>query len=369
MQSSLPGIFIERGTNIKEVEYESYSTLFLSFTVGTQCINPIVLKSLSDISKYSFLHESYMITNAIKVYFENGGKKLYILSQPQDDEILLNQEAYVKYLSTKCDTIVDIETIVAVDLFRKNFSDDDNILIQNILSDYCANSNRIYISDISKSIDKYVSGLYDTVAFYPWLKDKKQNIIPPSVVASALFNSVALSENISVSIANRVLNSIVEVEEDLSINKYEELYNKGITPILDFREEGFKIWGVRTLNFSQEHFTYLNTLRVFRYIKRTLHQITRQYVFEPNSYDLKNRLTRTIRYFLFDLWKKGVLLGSSEDEAFVLICDERNNSTDDHDAGRLNIDIAVAISKPLEFITIRLNRVQEDMDQANINIS
>lgn len=370
MQHPFPGVYIEQGLNEKSVQIESYATLFLSFTVGTQCDKPIVLNSTLDIEKYTFLHEDYALTKSIKVYFENGGKRLYILSQPSDENILFNRDKYKEYLSNKCDALVDIETIIAADLFDKVLMKEQYINIQNSISEYCEQSSRISISDLPKEYDDgYHKKLYSTVSFYPWLLDKEGNTIIPSVYAAALFNKVALDENIARSIANRVLQFAVDTNVTIQQEAIETLYKEGVTPILYFRDEGYKVWGVKTLRFADEQFEYLNTLRVFRYIKRTLYQIARQYVFEPNNYDLKNRILRQIKTFLTPMWKNGALQGEKEDEAFIIMCDERNNSAEDANSGRLNIDIAVSISKPLEYIVIHLNRVQNDHNHANINIS
>jgi len=370
MQQPFPGIYIEQGLNEKSVQIESYSTLFLSFTVGKQYDKPIVLNSILDIEKYDFLHDDYILTKSIKVYFENGGKRLYLLSQPTDERILYNRDIYKKYLSNRCDAIVDIETIIAVDLFDKSLTKNQYIEIQNSISEYCEESSRISISDLPQQFDEnYHKELYNTVSFYPWLIDKDDNIIPPSVYASALFNKVAIDENIALSIANRVLQCAVDSASEISQERLESLHKEGVTPIIYFRDEGYKIWGVKTLQFLDEQFEYLNTLRVFRYIKRIIYQIARQYIFEPNNYDLKNRLLRQIKTFLMPMWKNGALQGAKEEEAFILVCDNRNNSIDDENAGRLHIDIAISISKPLEYIVIHLNRVQNDQSHANINIS
>lgn len=370
MQHPFPGIYIEKGLNEKSVNYESYSTLFLSFTVGTQCNQPIVLNSMLDIEKYTFLHEDYSLSKSIKVYFENGGKRLYLLSQPSDENILFNKDKYQEYLSNKCDTLVDLETIVAVDLFGKSLNREQYIFIQNEIATYAESSSRIAISDLPQEFDeKYHNELESTVSFYPWLRDKEQNVIPPSVYASALFNKVAIDENIALSIANRVLEFAVNITSKMEQTQLEKLYEEGVTPIIYFRNEGYKIWGVKTLNFADGQFEYLNTLRVFRYIKRTLYQISRQYVFEPNNYDLKNRMLRQIKTFLLPMWKNGALNGSTEEEAFILMCNRQNNPIESQHSGYLNIDIAVSISKPLEYIIIHLNRVQNDYNHANINIS
>ena len=68
MQQPFPGIYVEHGISERTVYIDSYSTLFLSFTVGTQCDRAIVLNSLLDINRYSFLHEDYALTKSIKIY-------------------------------------------------------------------------------------------------------------------------------------------------------------------------------------------------------------------------------------------------------------------------------------------------------------
>ena len=49
--------------------------------------------------------------------------------------------------------------------------------------------------------------------------------------------------------------------------------------------------------------------------------------------------------------------------------DARNNTTDDYNNGKINFDIGVSIAKPLEFIVIKFNRVQNDDNQSTINLT
>jgi hypothetical protein len=366
MHNSLPGIFITKGLNEKEAKLDSYATLFLSFTLGMQCKNPIHLTSQSNIKKYNFLSKDYLITKAINAYFSNGGKKLLILPQPTDENILFSNDRYLEYLSQKCDTLIDVETILAVDLFEKDFSKEE---FQNSISDYCDKSSRLSLSDLPLELDNdYSLGIYNSMVFYPWIQNKTGDSIPTSVYVAALLSKLAYDGNISLSVANRVLLDAVDLSTKLNDDVKTKLYKNRVNTVVYSKDEGYKLWGVKTLYHDKE-FEYINVLRVYRYIKRIIYQIVRQYTFDENNYDLKNRIIRQVENFLYPLWKSGALQGEKKDEAFLVICSDQNNSIDDENAGVLNIDIGVSIAKPLEYIVIHLNRVQKDSNQANINIS
>lgn len=364
-----PGIYIKHHTAIETKSIKNFASLFLSFALK-ESSKPIVLNSLSEIAKFDFLRDDLLITKAIKVFFENGGKKLYLLSLLQNGIFDIN--GFQKLLSKNCDSLIDLETIVAVDIFDSQFynkivSERETILLQNEISKYSKNSFRISISDLPMEYSsEYLNGLYETIIYYPWIINSQNSKIPPSIYAVSLFSKVALDDGVYVSIANRELKNAIDTTKKLNKNEIEELYKSEINPIIRNINDGVKIWGVKTFN---SHIKVVNTLRVLNYIKRNIQHIAKWYIFEPNDEYLKEKLTRDFDNFLFELWQEGSLKGEASEEAYQIICDERNNTIEDYQKGRLNIDVAISITKPLEFILINLNRVQNDGNQATINIS
>lgn len=344
-QYFVPDVYVEHTATELKPTIESFSSLYLCEELGINCLEPIVLSSTIDIQKYDFLTDDLMLTHCISAYFENGGERLYLLSMPQ------NMEEFDSYISSRCDRLVDLESMAIVKLIDTQ----DDVKNQNLLSKYCKKSHRISICSIAN--DKLIKELHNTIAFYPNMHDKNSNLIPSFVYATALFSFVGRTQNVANSVANIELRNCVElVGENI----------EGINSVANDNNLGIRLWGVKTLN---SEIKFINTLRVLYYAKRSILQMAKWSIFESSDDVLREKLTRQIKNFLYRLYKNQALKGSTEQEAFSIVCDERNNSEDDYKNGKINFDIGVSIAKPLEFIVIRFNRVQNDNNQATINLT
>ena len=346
-QYFVPDIYVEHSALEQKPTIESFSSLYISKEIGSFCLEPIVLTSILDIEKYDFLSADLMLTHCIKVYFNNGGERLYILSMPDD----FNE--FENYLASRCDRLVDLESMAIVQLVETQ----EEIKLQNLLSRYCEKSHRVSVCSVADI--SIVDKLDNTTCFYPNMYDKNNNLIPSFVYATALFSFVGRTQNIADSVANIELKNCVKLSGDSVIKK-------GINRVINTHNQGIKLWGVRTLNSDID---FINTQRVLLYIKRTILYIIKWSIFEPNSEQLQEKLIRQIKNFLYKLYKNQALKGDTEAEAFSIVCDSRNNSTDDYSNGKINFDIGVSIAKPLEFIVIRFNRVENDNNQATINLT
>ena len=360
----LPGIYIEDGLHEKSINLESFATLFLSFEIKDEEIKDsrkvVYLESISDIQNYPFLKDKFFLKEAISVYFENGGKQLYIMPQASK-ETILDSKGYRVFLENRIDSLIDIETIVLVDIFFKdNLTHSQIQSLQNSVSSYCKSTNRLSIMDLaldSNPID-YASKLYYTMTFYPWLIDKNKKRVPPSIYVSALFSSLSSQNKVFHSIANIKLNSAVDTDLIMNRDYSAKLYANSINPIVYIQNDGYRIWGIKTLG---DDIVDINTLRVLFFIKRTLYLIAKEYVFEPNNDILKEKIIRKVKNFLFHLWKSSALKGRTQEEAFFLRVEESKDE-------ELRVRVAVSIAKPLEYIVIHLNRVTDSNLQSTLNI-
>jgi phage tail sheath protein FI len=81
-------------------------------------------------------------------------------------------------------------------------------------------------------------------------------------------------------------------------------------------------------------------------------------VFEVNGPQLRLTLVRGITSVLLAAYRTGALAGDRPEEAFQIICDERNNPPEQ--APELVVcDVGVAPAMPMEFIRIRVILGQE----------
>jgi len=113
--------------------------------------------------------------------------------------------------------------------------------------------------------------------------------------------------------------------------------------------------GARTLS-KRDPDLYINVRRTLNYLKRNLKQLTQFAVFENNDYLLWSSITSTVSGFLNEFWQAGGLKGRSPQEAFVVTCDSTNNPASSIEQGVVNVEVAVALLYPAEFIVIQLSQ-------------
>ena len=103
-------------------------------------------------------------------------------------------------------------------------------------------------------------------------------------------------------------------------------------------------------------FRPLNVRRLLALLRRlaTLHGT--DYVFEPNSDAFRRRIQRGFEALLALMFERGAFAGARAQDAFRVSVDDPPNSAQSLDAGRLIVELKVAPSLPLQFLTVRLVR-------------
>lgn len=143
----------------------------------------------------------------------------------------------------------------------------------------------------------------------------------------------------------------VGVRRNVTDAEHDQLNPNGINVIRAFADVGIVVWGARTTAN-----TYVNVERELKYIKRAILESTKWAVFEPNNPDLWRRLRNSVTDFLRGRYNMGAYKGETEDQAFFVKCDAELNPQSEIDAGRVNVEVGVAINKPGEFIIFRIGQ-------------
>lgn len=149
--------------------------------------------------------------------------------------------------------------------------------------------------------------------------------------------------------------SVQRLDLDIAKEEADRLYQADINPIRTLRE-GITVWGARTLAEDPE-WQYVNVRRLFIFLEQSILRATDWVVFEPNGPSLWKSVERTLRSFLRVQWREGKLVGDLEEEAFRVRCDAETNPPEVVDAGQLVAEIAVAPSKPGEFVIFRIRQL------------
>jgi len=120
-----------------------------------------------------------------------------------------------------------------------------------------------------------------------------------------------------------------------------------------FIGQGVLVWGARTLDGNNLDWCYLNVRRTMIMIEQSIKLAARAYVFEANDANTWSTVSSSLNNFLTSLWSRGALAGATPADAFnVAVGLGTTMTAQDILDGRMNINVAVAITHPAEFIVI-----------------
>ncbi|MFI6495893.1 hypothetical protein [Nonomuraea typhae] len=120
---------------------------------------------------------------------------------------------------------------------------------------------------------------------------------------------------------------------------------------------GHCIMGTRTLKRTLPDL-YVPVRRMVIFLRKAMSDQLQWAVMEPNGPDLWDKIRLVLTHYLSMVRKAGMLEGLSDAEAFFVRCDGDNNPRSEINAGRLNVDVGVALRYPAEFIIIHLGNYE-----------
>lgn len=197
--------------------------------------------------------------------------------------------------------------------------------------------------------------------YWPWIKvadplNGGTMLVPPSGHIAGVWSRTDTTRGVHKAPANQVVNGALALETQITREEHGLLNPEGINAIRSFPARGIRIWGARTLS-SDPEWRYVPVRRLFNFIEESILEGTQWVVFEPNDFDLWQRIRRTVGAFLLRLWRDGALFGATPEQAFYVKCDEETNPPEVIDAGQVVIEVGIAPVKPAEFIIFRVAQV------------
>ncbi|MFD9634965.1 phage tail sheath family protein, partial [Streptomyces violascens] len=187
-----------------------------------------------------------------------------------------------------------------------------------------------------------------TTVYYPWVQvrglDKDPVSVPPVGHVAGVWARVDANRGVHKAPANEGLRGVIALEHSLTGAEQGELNDNGVNCLRS--GQGILVWGARTLaasDTSEVESSYLNVRRSVNFIKQSIRQSTNWAVFEPNDDALQTSVGAMVTSFLRDLWRRGMLVGKSPEEAFYVVCDETNNPPENAAQSKLICDVGVAL--------------------------
>ncbi|WP_387692604.1 phage tail sheath family protein [Photorhabdus sp. RM71S] len=182
------------------------------------------------------------------------------------------------------------------------------------------------------------------------------NTIPASAVMAGVYCATDASRGVWKAPANVVLSGISDVTERLNDDEQGTMNQQGINAIRYFNHRGFVVWGARTLQ-NDDNWRYIPVRRLFNSAERDIKQAMQSAVFEPNSQPTWERVKSAIDNYLYSLWQQGALAGNKPQEAyFVQIGKGITLSDDDIKQGKMIVKVGMAAVRPAEFIILQFSQ-------------
>ncbi|WP_342323008.1 phage tail sheath C-terminal domain-containing protein [Kosakonia sp. BYX6] len=127
-------------------------------------------------------------------------------------------------------------------------------------------------------------------------------------------------------------------------------------PICSFPGKGVYLWGCRTLlNDAGSPWRFIQIRLLVNSIENRLKFIARAFVFEPNNALTWMKLKGQIWSWLRQQWLAGAFYGTQEEDAFsVAVGLDETMTADDLSAGKMIVNIQLALLAPAEFIDLTI---------------
>lgn len=153
---------------------------------------------------------------------------------------------------------------------------------------------------------------------------------------------------------------IVHNVVDLAINPNQKerdlLYRIGQNPVCFFPNDGFTIWGQKTLFRKPSAFDRVNVRRLFLALEKPTARVMKYYVFEPNTVFTRTSVVNTLTP-LFEQAKRNEGVYD-----YLIVCDERNNGPDVIDRNEMVVDIYLKPVRAAEFILVNFIATRTSQD-------
>ena len=136
----------------------------------------------------------------------------------------------------------------------------------------------------------------------------------------------------------------------------DQLYKISVNPVAFFPNEGFVMFGQKTLLKKPSAFDRINVRRLFLNLEKAVRQTVKFFVFEPNTLLTRTRVLNTIN---------PIFANAKNTEGvydYLLVCDERNNTPDVIDQNELVVDIYLKPVRAAEFILVNFYATRTGTD-------
>jgi hypothetical protein len=226
--------------------------------------------------------------------------------------------------------------------------------------------------DAAADVPPLATGETDTMGFgalyHGWLHVREPSgeiqALAPDGAACGLIARRSTERGPWVAPANEALRGVVALHETRPAARAEELQAWGVNRVRR-TARGFTTMSADTLA-ADEEVRPINVRMLLILLRRLALRLGSRWVFEPGDDSFRRLVERGFEEALADLFRRGAFAGRTAETAYRVVTDETLNTRASIDAGRFIVELRVAPSRPMEFLTIRLVQTGHRLSVAEV---
>lgn len=188
----------------------------------------------------------------------------------------------------------------------------------------------------------------------PLANIETQRVYPPDGIVIGLMAARASQRGVWIAPSNVPLREVVALMPPIESSAWQLLQDVQIN-LIRADARGFLTMTSDTLSDESE-LRPINVRRLLILLRRLALRRGARYVFEPNSDVLRRAVERGFAFLLTDLFRRGAFAGRTPAESFSVVTGKTIDNGLNRDSGRFIVELRVAPSMPLQFLTIRLSQ-------------
>ena len=196
--------------------------------------------------------------------------------------------------------------------------------------------------------------------YHPWLVAREENalaelrVTPPAGAACGVMAARAITRGAWVAPANEPLRGVVALAPALLRRRLLDLQDAQVNVIRN-EPRGFLVLDADTLSDDPD-LRQINVRRLLSLLRRLALRLGATYVFEPNDDSFRRLVERSFEQMLGQMFERGAFAGATPAAAYRVNAGSPPNTPQGSDQGRFIVELSVAPSRPLAFLTIRMLR-------------
>ena len=209
-------------------------------------------------------------------------------------------------------------------------------------------------------IKRTVGVFFGHGAFYaPYIKNVDDRFVPASPFVAGIACSRYVNEGFQQPPAGSryPLRGAIGLKFNITAQQQEVTYALGLNPIRSLPNRGIVVWGSRTLS-SSPLFKFVNTRVILNVLIDVMNRSFDDILFESidSAGTVYSRVKLIASQVLNQFYRQGALFGNRPEQAYLVVCDNSNNTPTLLEQGTVRMDAYVATSPTLERLAVTIVR-------------